>query len=103
MSHLTTGEVEQLLERHRLLQPYPVENRERYLPTSDQLKSVISFLRAAETCKYVKGTTLYRGITVPKYVLCVAEWFKEYHPETERWAQTDPTGFKKIYERVVWR
>jgi len=96
MKHLTTAEVRKLVGH--LLLPYEVEDRERYLPTKDQLKVVITFLRASEKCKGVK--TIEKGI--PKRALCIMREFSELHPETLEWTRRNLQEFERICKRIVW-
>jgi hypothetical protein len=103
MPDLTTSEVRRLLEKHGLLQPYPVRERERYLPRPDQLKVNITFLRAVERCESAGETVLYRGVRISKFAMCIADEVQRLHPETELWSVRNKEDFEEIYRRVAWR
>jgi hypothetical protein len=98
---VTTSEVETLLAEHNLLLPSPVKNREKFLPTKDQLIVNISFLLASEKCKGVKSWEMVWA--APKRSVCLSEQFKEIEPQVKQWAKENPEAFHKLYERVVWK
>jgi hypothetical protein len=98
---VTTSEVETLLAEHNLLLPSPVKNREKFLPTKDQLIVNISFLLASEKCKGVEHWVMTWA--APKRSVCLSEQFKEIEPQVKQWAKENPEDFSKLYERVVWK
>jgi len=93
---LTTEEVKRLLKPH--FRYYPKEKRELFLPTREQLKVVIAFLKASELCESVRG--MEKG--VPKRALCVGEKIKEILPEVERWAVMHRKDFEELYRKTAW-
>jgi len=97
---VTTSEVERLLEKHELLLPYPVENREKFLPTKNQFLTTISFLFASEKCKGVESWE--PKWHAPKRAVCISEEFKKIEPEVKVWATRNPEDFKELYKRTVW-
>jgi len=97
---LRTEEVESLLKTHKLLLDAPVRNREKFLPTKDQLLVNITFLLASKKCEGVKSWEMTWA--APKRAVCVSEEFKKIEPEVKEWARTHPHEFEEIYERTVW-
>lgn len=97
---LTTDEVKKLVED--LTRYVPEEKRERFLPTREQTKVLITFLRASRKCEGVTET-VEMDATIPKRSVCIGESFKELHPETERWAQENPEEFEEVYQSVVYK
>ena len=101
MSDVSTWEIEQLLKKHNLLLPSPVKQREKFLPTKDQLLVNITFLLASEKCKGVESWEMVWA--APKRAVCVADEYKKIEPEVKEWARRNPEEFQKLYERVVWK
>lgn len=98
---LTTAEVKRLTKE--LVRYVPEERRERFLPTRDQTKVLISFLRAAEACESVTRTAVVRGMTIPKRSLCVGEKFKDLHESTLVWAERNPADFEDVYKSIAYK
>jgi len=98
---ITTEEVKRLTE-HLMRTPLTEEERKGLLPTKDQLKVVIAFLRASEACKSVKSTEKVDMI-IPKRAVCIENEFSKYYPEVVRWAESNPMDFEELYRRIYWR
>jgi len=95
---------EKLLEKHGLLRsPLEPAKRERLLPTKDQLRVVLAFLDAVETCRSTKGIVgVEWGYHIPAYSYCVGETVRKKIPEVELAIQRNPEWFEKLYSRVYW-
>jgi len=94
---------EKLLEKHGLLKPaLEPAKRERFLPTKDQLRVILAFLEATETCRSVKGTQRVRGQEIPAYAVCIGSWVPRLLPEVELTIQRNPGWFEELYRRVYW-
>lgn len=102
MAPLTTGEAERLMREAALREFIPDMKRRRFLPTADQTKVLITFLRASELCESVKSTAEVRGMTIPKRAVCVGDRFKELYEDTLEWAERKPEDFKRIHEKYVY-
>jgi len=93
---LTTPKVRDLLKD--LMWTQPIEDREEYLPTRDQMPVLITFLRASKECESVKG--FEKGM--PKRAVCIADRFKDLHKETLDWVEENPAAFNVVYSRVIY-
>ena len=98
---ITTEEIKKLTE-HLVRRPLTEEERKYYLPTKDQLKVIIAFLKASEECKGIKSTEKVDMI-IPKRAVCVGEKFDEYHKNVEEWAKSHPKEFEELYKKIYWR
>jgi len=93
---ITTEEVRRLLKPH--FRYYPKERRELFLPTREQLKVVIAFLKASELCEGVTGTEA----GIPRRAICIGEEIRDLIPEVEAWASENPEEFEELYKKTVW-
>jgi len=98
---LTTEMVKNLVGDLMRGKPLSPEERVKFLPTYDQTKILITFLRASKACEGVKSTEKVDMI-IPKRAVCIGEKFKEFYPETEEWVKSHPNEFDKIYRSIVW-
>lgn len=94
---ITTREVESLV-KDLSTSPLKPEEREKYLPTKEQMPVIIAFLKASEICRSVK--TSVEGI--PKRAICIREKFPEIYENVLEWKNKNPEEFDKIYRSIYW-